>query len=506
VCCRGCLLVLIEWALRSPRIFLRMQQPPSSSYDLGGAGGVPRSSYASFTEELLDATSPADAYSQPALDQETIYRSLAARYSHLQLDATRSALDTFSGSSSYVSPNTLQGGYASPAQAAAAAVSSVYAAPGSVVAAGNYASPAHLQDSSDIAPACVSAYEAHDTITAVGIASLYSSVSLESSRDGSAAPAPPSSAKALEASAQSAASAQPAPRTLTSSAISEYSARDWNKEFQALLDAALSLSERNVSETHECSRRLSQFVDEFTLQAQQIGEVILSELFLPVQQRTYKPIDAGGVAGGVKFLEQNIFFKVACDAFKVRGHAFLLSFFIGPCAFSVLVQIYGGDHYAQKAAQLELSGMMSLLSQYTYGANSRKLGSGGRARLSFPLMTIVSYRGYMLLASSRLPISKQKGERTLVYDSSSLNLCLLPALTVNIRYGSDDGGKTVYASEPAVNEVMRLLMEPMNLKEHMAGVSVVESSLTKLYGPADIEVHRGTDGGFYVLDTAVGTC
>lgn len=51
-------------------------------------------------------------------------------------------------------------------------------------------------------------------------------------------------------------------------------------------------------------------MEDFTGEAQAIANIIITELHLPVEQKTIKPVDAGGIAGGVKFLVNDIFFKV----------------------------------------------------------------------------------------------------------------------------------------------------------------------------------------------------
>lgn len=37
---------------------------------------------------------------------------------------------------------------------------------------------------------------------------------------------------------------------------------------------------------------------EFELAAKRISKIIISEVFLPVEKKTIKPIDIGGIAGG----------------------------------------------------------------------------------------------------------------------------------------------------------------------------------------------------------------
>ncbi len=55
-------------------------------------------------------------------------------------------------------------------------------------------------------------------------------------------------------------------------------------------------------------------MDEFTAHATAIGSVILSELSLPASNKTHKPVDAGGIAGGN-------FMRFVCEK---AGKAFLV--------------------------------------------------------------------------------------------------------------------------------------------------------------------------------------
>jgi alpha-mannosidase len=61
--------------------------------------------------------------------------------------------------------------------------------------------------------------------------------------------------------------------------------------------------------------------------------------------------------------------------------------------------------------------------------------------LNFGLMTIIDYRGYRLLATSRLPISQQ----TLVY-------------------GSGDGGHTVHSDMAEMNGIIKQCAAVLNIK------------------------------------------
>ena len=69
-------------------------------------------------------------------------------------------------------------------------------------------------------------------------------------------------------------------------------------------------------------------VREFVSYAEMIARVIIDEAYLPIEQKSIKPVDVGGVAGGQKYLFKGIFFKFAIDS----------------------MGIYGGDSNAAKAA------------------------------------------------------------------------------------------------------------------------------------------------------------
>jgi hypothetical protein len=74
--------------------------------------------------------------------------------------------------------------------------------------------------------------------------------------------------------------------------------RDWNEEFQKLLEGSFADPENELLRTRELRR----LCEEFSLLAKRIGTVILSELFLPHHKKTIPPVtsEIGGVAGGEK--------------------------------------------------------------------------------------------------------------------------------------------------------------------------------------------------------------
>lgn len=136
----------------------------------------------------------------------------------------------------------------------------------------------------------------------------------------------------------------------------------------------------------------------------------------------------GGVAGGAKYLCQGILFKFCRDTI------------ITPPGARPVVWMYGGSkpdtHAAMKAAAHDLKGLVTCY--------STKIN-----QLHFPLMAIIDYRGYRLVAVSILPISKK-------------TLC----------YGSADGGHSVYANDPTFNKMMEQMGRMLHMKKHMVAAQV----------------------------------
>lgn len=69
-------------------------------------------------------------------------------------------------------------------------------------------------------------------------------------------------------------------------------ARDWNAEFQQVVEMPESL---------ERYRRLAVLAEEFRLTARHFAELVVNEMATPVHLKTVKPLNVGGIAGGEKF-------------------------------------------------------------------------------------------------------------------------------------------------------------------------------------------------------------
>jgi len=191
-----------------------------------------------------------------------------------------------------------------------------------------------------------------------------------------------------------------APSLVTSSSLPrDKTGRDWNSEFRMLLSRAPSA---------EKFEKLSQLASDFAYCAEVYGRIIISEVEVDDKYKTIAPVNVGGIAGGEKFIVQNILFKFTLD----------------------WNNLYGGDEFSAKAAAAEHRGVGSI-----YECSSEII--------KIPLTALIDYRGFRLAAFSLLPISRK-----------------------TIVYGSDDGAKTVHKDNDQFNRAMKALAKKLNLKEH----------------------------------------
>jgi len=177
--------------------------------------------------------------------------------------------------------------------------------------------------------------------------------------------------------------------------------------------------------------------------SQTYGKIIITERFLSVDEKTIKPIDIGGRAGGVKFIVSGVLFKFAIDEQDL---------------------FHGSDAAAHKVAGHELRGLMCYF-------NSTPPG------ISFPLMALLDYKGFRLICMSLLPV---KGQKTLIY-------------------GSRDAGRTVVTKDERFNEAMRIAGKNLNIASSFRGI---KEPGAMMHSAIDIEGHLGEDGRFYMLDFA----
>ena len=223
----------------------------------------------------------------------------------------------------------------------------------------------------------------------------------------------------------------------------------WNTRFQSALD----LPESNPTATLHKYSALSTLSSDFVSLAKLYGRTIIEEYFLqPPQQRTIQESSGmGGLAGGRKYVVRGILFKLCSDV-ELRG------------AGGGGRWLYGGDgcdyENANKVGSHELKSATRFFAFHSIG-------------LRVPMLALVEYLGYRLLAMPILPLPTA-----------------VPPLL-----GSSDAGRTVYASDEQLNSLMASAAAELHLAQHT--VNGVE-----MYTAGDVEGHRGDDGRYYILDLA----
>jgi len=223
--------------------------------------------------------------------------------------------------------------------------------------------------------------------------------------------------------------------------------RDWNSEFQSLWDETLAENRETSLEAMYVTRaKIGTLAREFTDSATRIAKVLISEVFLPASQKSVRPIDVGGVGGGLKYVHHNVFFKFVVDEFG----------------------IYGGNESAAKTAKHELRGLQ-LFMNLTLERRVPPL-------MHYPLTAVIDWRGFRVLASAVLPITRD-----------------------SLVYGSADAGVSVRA-DADVAAWMETAARLLNLKPH-AVITRDLSRVVTMAACADIEVHRAHDARMYMLDT-----
>lgn len=211
----------------------------------------------------------------------------------------------------------------------------------------------------------------------------------------------------------------------------------FDEEFQRLVkDIEPDLTIYKKADTFS---RLSKLVRDFKHAATTYGKVIISEKHLPDDKKSIRPAtnEVGGFAGGEKYIAGNIFFRFPLDSHK----------------------LYGGDALASKEANHQLKGVTAL----------HCVNSG----LKLPLVAVIRYLGYKLVAMSLLPI---KGEETLCY-------------------GSSNGGRNLEDDALAGKSLIESAAKSLNLAKHPVRVTPqwrtqYSTDERWIHLPCDMEVHR----------------
>lgn len=227
-------------------------------------------------------------------------------------------------------------------------------------------------------------------------------------------------------------------RHIAKRAFAPPAVKDWNRELQELLD---------MDPCEDKYLKLRELAHDFNLTAEVYAKILISELFLSPSEKTIPPSTIGGLAGGTKFICQGILFKFAVDVQLPDTN------------FWMYGKHSAATDSAMKAAGSELRHIVALSNAV------------GDTDLRVPLMALIDYRGFRLVASSLLPISSH-----------------------TIVYGSDNAGFNIYAQPEAANK-FDFVAKRLNLKKH-------KFADAEISGPVDIEIHKGEDNRLYVIDVA----
>lgn len=227
----------------------------------------------------------------------------------------------------------------------------------------------------------------------------------------------------------------------------------WNSRFQKLVEVLIRRQsaghypiERNMREHKRFLKQLLRLNEDFVWTAQTYGKIIITELY--ESQKRIRPLDDVLGTMAVKYIAQNIFFKVACD----KEHFF-----------------QGVPRYAAKTAGHELKGAISFSNTLTPGLN-------------FPLMCNVDYLGHRLNAIAVLPVPPKGAGLILGMEDGK-----------NMHFDVAKGAETL-------NGLISQAAKKINLRLHY--VRLPDGREIEISGPADLEGHLGIDNKFYILDFA----
>lgn len=185
--------------------------------------------------------------------------------------------------------------------------------------------------------------------------------------------------------------------------------------------------------------RLNSIHKDFISDSTSYAKTIISEYFLPDEQKTLRPSSLGGAAGGQKFLLRGIVFKFAnASGNPIYEH---------------------NDEAASKAAGHALKGANSY--QRCHIPN-----------LHIPLQVVVDHLGFRMHCSSKLPVNSN-----------------------TLMVGTNNQGYTLKNEDSFLQKKLKKAAESLNLRAH-----IVKGQL--LHTACDIEGHKGLDKRYYLIDLA----
>jgi Clustered mitochondria len=91
-----------------------------------------------------------------------------------------------------------------------------------------------------------------------------------------------------------------------------HEAESWQVAVTDIPDVTSRASGSRQSGTDRVRKRLLKLAKDFSFCARTYGQIIIAEMNLPLERRTFSPLSVGGVGGGVKYRVRNILFKFVC--------------------------------------------------------------------------------------------------------------------------------------------------------------------------------------------------
>lgn len=214
----------------------------------------------------------------------------------------------------------------------------------------------------------------------------------------------------------------------------------WNGEIQALLEQQCQSPEEYRKRAEGIMELYGRFCD---------AALTFFKKGIVKYYASGESMSNSGIAGGVKFKGGNIFFKLCVYDEKVAGNA------------------YEDDIEVMKAANLEIQGLSKYMSCDIEG-------------LYFPMMAVLDYMGFRVVASSVLPVSQNKSSDTGIPGANGSKI------SDTIVYGTENGGKDYFFCEKA-NSLARSTASILGIKEHEVKGSA-DGEVRKLWTAADTEM------------------